>query len=105
MKFEFRCPSCGAPPNACGRKSTDVCEGRHPEELCMGFICECTSAEADTDGHGELLNNQCPEASCYHCGWGGVFPKAPKGMQAWERKALAAGWTMPPARKKELEHR
>lgn len=66
----------------------------------MGFICDC---EEDTGpDHGMTLSDTCPTATCYHCGWSGTFPPKPKGLQAWEKKALDAGWTMPEARAKEL---
>lgn len=95
--MEFKCPKCEALPNECGSKKVP-CLGHNG---CMGFICDC--AEEDTaEDHGTTFSNPCPEANCYHCGWGGRFPLLPRGMQAWEKKAAAAGWTMPDARKKEL---
>ena len=100
MLFAFQCPKCGADPNHCGKKRTEMCDGERGAEQCMGFICECEEETAEE--HGTTLNDPCPNANCYHCGWGGTHPKAPKGLQAWERKALEAGWTMPAERAKEL---
>jgi len=99
MKIEFKCPKCGALPNEHGKGGGLKCnERRH--ESCMGFICDCNDDTGET--HGESFEDPCPEANCYHCGWGGVFPVKPKGLQAWEKKALDAGWTMSETRKKEL---
>jgi hypothetical protein len=99
MKIEFKCPKCQAPPNTHGKGGEEKC--RYRGEGCMGFICECDS-EGEED-HGESFANPCTEANCYHCGWGGTFPVKPKGLQAWEKKALEAGWVPPETRKKELE--
>ena len=103
MNFEFKCPKCDAPPHACGKGGREKCEyGSSP---CEGFICECDPfdcPESEQENHGTSLENPCHEANCYHCGWGGKHPKAPKGLQAWEKKALEAGWKMPESRAKEL---
>jgi hypothetical protein len=45
--------------------------------------------------HGEHLGAQCPEAYCYHCGWGGHFPPTPKKAPSWAKKAMEAGWHPP----------
>ena len=98
MKIEFKCPKCNALPNEHGKGGAEKCIDRHGS--CMGFICDCSK---DTgENHGESFEDSCPEANCYHCGWGGTFPIKPKGLQAWEKKALDAGWAMPDKRKKEL---
>jgi len=102
MKFEWKCPKCGAPAHGHGKGGLDKCDYEDPAGLCEGFICECMIDDND-ECHGMTLENPCPEANCYHCGWGGTFPVPPKGLQAWEKKALAAGWTMPDSRAKELE--
>jgi hypothetical protein len=103
MKIEFKCPKCQAPPNDHGKGGPEKCNDRHgrsQDSGCMGFICECDND--GSEGHGESFEDPCPSANCYHCGWGGTFPTKPKGLQAWEKKALDAGWTPPEARKKEL---
>lgn len=72
---------------------------------CEGLICECDieeSPKCNDDDHGESFTNVCTNANCYHCGWGGKIPVRPKGIQAWERKALDAGWSPPAERAKEL---
>jgi len=66
----------------------------HDVSQCMGLICECPEGDID-DAHGTLVE-PCKNAACYHCGWGGSFPAPTKGLQAWERRAMAAGWTPPP---------
>ncbi len=96
MKIEFRCPKCGASPKGCPKKAKIPCLSR---QSCLGFICECSEEGPD---HGTSFEDPCHEANCYHCGWGGTFPCKPKGLQPWEKKALEAGWTPPPARAKEL---
>jgi hypothetical protein len=100
MKYDWKCPKCKVGANDCGTKPTSMCDGKAGEAQCMGFICECEH-ETDAD-HGTTLRDPCRNANCYHCGWGGTYPKQPKGLKAWEKKALEAGWTMPVARKKEL---
>lgn len=109
IKIEWACPKCGAVANAHGKGGSNKCEDRLSRngEDCSGFICECDGDEGGIDiategGHGECFSNPCPTATCYHCGWGGTFPKRPKGLQPWERKALEAGWAPPEKRKKEL---
>lgn len=97
LRFKWACPQCGALPNQHGKGE---CESRGlGGDTCGGFICECMR---DTPDHGETLTDQCTEAYCYHCHWGGVFPQKPKGLQAWEKKAIDAGWTPPEKRRKEL---
>jgi hypothetical protein len=95
-KIEFKCPKCGASPNGCPKKPKISCMSHGS---CLGFICECTKEGPE---HGASFTDVCREANCYHCGWGGTFPVKPKGLQAWEKKALDAGWSPPDARSKEL---
>jgi len=84
----WACPKCKAQANEHGKGS---CEGR--DYFCLGFICEC---EGDQEpDHGGTYSNPCPNANCYHCGWGGKFPKPPGKILPWEKKALEAGWTPP----------
>ena len=97
MSVEWKCPRCGATPEAHGKKLPDpLCRGSRE---CRGFLCEC---EVDTKEHGTSLADVCAQANCYHCGWGGVFPSKPKRAAPWEVKALQAGWTPPADRAKEL---
>lgn len=100
VHFKWKCPRCGAPANAHGKGGMEKCQYDSQTDSCQGFICECDNE--GSDGHGELLSDPCPGANCYHCGWGGVFPTAPKGIETWEKKALEAGWSPPPSRAKEL---
>lgn len=106
MNFEFKCPKCGASPHEHGRGGIEKCVNPIEHYACEGLICDCDSRDfprSDEPDHGTTLENPCTEAHCYHCGWSGTHPKAPKGLQAWEKKALAAGWKMPETRQKELE--
>jgi len=95
--LKWACPKCGAEAHKHGKKD---CLSRGLGD-CEGLICEC-----DDDGggpqHGQVFNDPCPNANCYHCGWGGTLPIKPKGLQKWEKQALEAGWTPPDQRKKEL---
>jgi hypothetical protein len=103
--LEFRCPKCGAPPHKHGKGGAEKCQERTVASDCEGLICECDSEDepcSGEDDHGTSFANPCRNANCYHCGWGGTIPAKPKGLEAWEKKALAAGWTPPEARKKEL---
>lgn len=98
MTTSFECPNCGAEPHQHGRGQ---CRNRY--DKCDGIICECYEDErSELDDHGHSLANPCTTAACTHCLWCGTIPKKPKGLQAWEKKALEAGWTMPETRKKEL---
>lgn len=100
MSLEWKCPRCEAPANAHGKGGKSKCKGPYGNGLCEGFLCEC---DDDTDDvHGSSYAEACPAARCHHCLWTGVFPAKPKGLAAWEQKALDAGWEMPAARKKEL---
>jgi hypothetical protein len=102
MTYDFKCPKCSAEPHKHG-KGNCINDSRTID--CEGLICDCDLEEcplSDQAGHGETFENPCTEANCYHCGWGGTVPVTPKGLQAWEKKALAAGWTMPESRAKEL---
>lgn len=100
MKIEWKCPKCGAPANGHGKGGDDRCQACERGN-CGGLLCECDGDTAKS--HGETYADPCEEARCFHCGWRGTFPKKPSGLQAWEKKALDAGWTMPDARAKELE--
>ncbi len=97
VKIEFACPKCGTTPRGCTGKATLSCDSRLA--TCGGFICECAEEGAD---HGHTFADVCRDARCYHCGWRGTFPVKPKGLQAWEKKALEAGWSPTEARAKEL---
>lgn len=90
LTYEWKCPKCQAPANTCGKDGKRQ-QFHHRGEECLGFICECAGDTAPE--HGTVLSDPCEEANCYHCGWGGTFPSPPKGLQAWEKKALAAGWS------------
>lgn len=99
MNIPWACPKCGAPANNHGKGNRERCRARGLSD-CPGFLCEC---DGDTDDHhGEQYADPCPEAKCHHCGWSGTFPMPPKKAAPWEKKALAAGWTPPEARRKEL---
>jgi hypothetical protein len=98
VRFPWACPKCGAGAGEHGKGGEDGCISHH--DTCDGLICECP--EDSMDGHGEYLDDPCPCANCYHCGWGGKLPKKPKGLAAWEVKALEAGWAAPEARAKEI---
>lgn len=103
MTYDFRCPKCGANPHEHGRGQ---CVNDSRTTDCEGLICDCDPEDlpkSEEPDHGQSLANPCTEANCYHCGWGGTVPVATKKLQSWEKKALEAGWTMPEARKKEIE--
>lgn len=97
--IEWKCPRCQAPPNACGKAVQHLHGGRCDDpKHCSGFICECDPRDipgCEAEEHGTTLTNRCENANCYHCGWGGTFPKLPGKMPAWAKKALEAGWTPP----------
>jgi hypothetical protein len=99
-RFKWACPKCGAGAGAHGTKPGELCDGDENGPACQGLICECE--EDCAEDHGETFDDPCKSASCYHCGWGGTVPKKPKGLQAWEKTALAAGWSPPAARAKEI---
>lgn len=100
INIEWKCPKCQAPANEHGKGGREKCEYDQGGADCQGLLCEC---DHDTgEDHGASFKDPCPNANCYHCGWGGTFPVKPKGLQAWEKKALDAGWSMPEARRKEL---
>lgn len=95
--MKWACPKCGAVANEHGKGE---CQDEQGHTGCLGFICECEGDQAND--HGESFSDPCKYANCYHCGWGGTFPKKPNGLATWEKKALDAGWKMPEARAKEL---
>jgi hypothetical protein len=104
MKFEWKCPRCSASAHKHGKGGADCCINGQDEQ-CEGLICDCDPEQcpdSELEAHGTTLDNRCTEANCYHCGWGGTVPKAPKGLQGWEKKALEAGWTPPAHRHQEL---
>ena len=96
LKFKWECPKCGAKPNTHGNGGKKSCQ-YDGHGVCNGFLCECTG---DADMHSYAA--PCPDANCYHCGWGGTFPVPPKSALPWEKKALEAGWTPPVAGAREL---
>jgi hypothetical protein len=104
--FPWACPKCGA-IDGHGKGGAEKCN-EHGSLPCQGLICECwengekEAAASEKDDHGQTLTNPCTNAVCYHCGWGGTVPQKPKGLQAWEKKALEAGWVPPEGRCKEL---
>ena len=100
VEIPWACPKCQAPANKHGKGGADCCRGHHGSSGCSGFICECDD-EGD-GGHGASFDNVCSEAHCYHCGWSGTFPVKPKGLEAWEKKALEAGWQPPTERARQL---
>ncbi len=99
LKVKWACPRCTAPANNHGKGGEEKCMNRH-SGACSGFICDCD--EDTTKDHGVTFDDPCPQANCYHCGWGGEFPAKPTGLKPWEKKALEAGWVMPAQRMKEL---
>ena len=101
VRVPWACPKCGSKPGHHG-KGECLDSGHGP---CQGLVCECPIEDDSSDNlpdHGETFAHPCPNANCYHCGWGGTIPQKPKGLQPWEKKALEAGWGMPAARRKEL---
>lgn len=99
-KVKWACPNCQASANEHGKGGAEKCKDSQPK-YCQGFLCECND-DGENEDHGTSFAMPCTEAICHHCGWGGQFPVKPKGLQAWEKKALDAGWAPPAARKKEL---
>lgn len=97
--IEWKCPRCGATPEGHAHLDEDsryACKGRgFGGNDCMGFICECEGPASDNEAHGTTHGQPCENATCYHCGWVGTFPQRPKKIQAWEKKALDAGWQPP----------
>ena len=62
----WKCPECGAPCNKHGRGACIAAGGS-----CAGLICDC---EEDTGKDHGTIKDPCPNAACYHCGWGGAIP-------------------------------
>jgi hypothetical protein len=98
LQIRWACPECNA--GFGGHGKGDCSSQRNVR--CEGFICDCDTSGGAGNGHGTTFENPCKAAHCCHCGWDGEFPKKPKGLQAWEKKALDAGWTPSPARAREL---
>jgi hypothetical protein len=92
-QYPWACPNCGAKAHKRGRKNARPLNGFSREDLescgntgqCEGLLC----------GHGKSFDNPCPEANCYHCGWGGSLPVRPKKLPTWAKKALDAGFPPP----------
>lgn len=93
-RVNWACPKCEAEPEIHGDGGIETCQARKPYRECGGFLCECDDLGIDKD-HGETFASPCENAVCHHCGWFGQFPVVPRKAQAWEKKALAAGWTPP----------
>ncbi len=96
----WKCPRCGSTPNEHGKGGADACVDSRGRKNCMGFLCECD--EISLEDHGESVARACKNAVCYHCGWGtngkkkeGTFPLPERKLEAWEKKAIAAGWIPP----------
>lgn len=113
LRVEWACPKCGAKANEHGKGGAGRCRDTLDDsaQACRGFLCQCEDAgidDADTaaEDHGCTFANPCTNAVCYHCEFGmengGRFPVRPKGLQAWEQKALDAGWAPPAKRAAEL---
>ncbi len=97
----WKCPNCGAAPQEHGKGGAEACAERFHSD-CIGFLCECDDPESFLEGHGESVARACKNAVCYHCGWGtngkkkeGTFPLPERKLEAWEKKAIAAGWIPP----------
>jgi hypothetical protein len=115
LLIKWACPKCGAHAHKHGAGGSGKCRQSyaittgvtyadiHTGKFCDGFICDCENNNYDDVLHGESYANPCPKAYCYHCLWTGRFPILPKALETWEKKALAAGWSMPDKRKKELK--
>ena len=93
VKFKWACPECGAEPHSHGKGGAEECQERNSPE-CQGFLCEC-SDPGDSATHGEIGTDPCPEAHCYHCNWGGIFPPiaaSQTGWPTWAKTEFKAGW-------------
>jgi hypothetical protein len=100
-QVKWACPKCSATPNSHGKGGREACKQSLKSSFgCEGFICECDGLPSFD--HGETYADPCRNAVCHNCGWFGVFPRRPKGLTPWEKKALEAGWTPPAARAAEL---
>lgn len=102
----WRCPKCNAPAHGHGKTVSHVCDGEG--STCEGMICEC---ELDTGPSHGKPEDPCPNATCYHCGWGGQLPSKavvaqwkrdeaakkidPKTLTGWAKEAWTAGWRPP----------
>jgi hypothetical protein len=72
VRVTWACPKCGARAHKHGQGGKGACQEERHCSACEGFICECPDDAADD--HGRTLKDPCPNANCYHCGWGGKFP-------------------------------
>lgn len=98
LMVPFKCPRCGAPPHKHGKGGSENCKYGGTGKECEGLICECDPQDypaSEKADHGMCHDNACPEANCYHCGFGGTVPEMPKKMPAWTKEALKAGWVPP----------
>lgn len=95
-KIAWECPSCGAEANEHGE---GPCKSRNAKaKACDGMLCECDHDDME-DGHGDYRSKPCLNASCYHCGWGGMFPTNaidPSKLTGWAKQAWDEGWRPPP---------
>lgn len=87
MPKSWKCPKCSAPANGCGKGGQ--CRGG----ACLGLLCECPSGGGGSK-HG-TESDPCPNANCYHCEWGGVFPPPKFKLKGWAKTAWDAGWRPP----------
>lgn len=71
----WRCPRCNAPAHGHGKGGQDKClaatAGASLVRGCEGLICECDGVVGKSHG---TAKDPCPNAACYHCGWGGTVP-------------------------------
>lgn len=102
LKIPWNCPKCGVDYDGHKKDDDEKCKDKSARGgSCQGFLCDCD--DEGTEGHGDSYTKPCLNAVCHHCGWSGTFPVVPKGLQAWEKKALEAGWSPPEKRRQELE--
>lgn len=92
-KPKWSCPKCGATAH---KKGKGPCMDGYScsHRTCEGLICECEDSGEDPD-HGRTVDSPCPEANCYHCGWGGTLPEKPEKpekLTGWRATAWKAGW-------------
>jgi hypothetical protein len=94
LKFEWKCPKCGAKADEHGKGGIAECKDwLGSRSRCKGLICEC--AQDTGSVHGETFSDRCHHATCYHCGWLGTMPRPLNNIEDWEQKALESGWIPP----------
>lgn len=98
-KIKWACPKCGTDASGRhGKGGAESCKDSNSNSSdCYGFICECDD-DCSSPDHGETHDDQCHNANCYHCGWGGAFPEPlfdPKKLKGWAKQAYEAGWKPP----------